>query len=262
MDEMIEQSAQGTEEKRNDEKVVKARHLKKSFGEKAVIKDVSFDLSQKENLAIMGKSGTGKSVLIKCLVGLLAPDGGELEVLGYDLMNIAKEEMEKLRWDVGYLFQGGALYDSMTVERNLKFSLRRNPEKKHSEAEINDLVDEVLENVGLINTKRKMPAELSGGMKKRIALARTLIMKPKIMLYDEPTTGLDIITSNEISELMLEMREKYEISSIIITHDIACVEKTADRIMILDDGGVLIDGDAGEVSTNDDKKIRAYFKGE
>ncbi len=241
------------------EAIIKARNLKKSFGENTIIKNVSFDLMKEENLVIMGKSGTGKSVLIKCIIGLLVPDEGELSVMDYNLMDIDADQLNELRRTVGYLFQGGALYDSMTVERNLKFPLRRFPDAP-SESEIDELVDEVLENVELAHTKHKMPSELSGGMKKRIALARTLIMKPKIMLYDEPTTGLDVITSNEISDLILEMRKKYNISSIIITHDISCVDKTADRIIILDKGEVLNEGSFDEIRKSNDNTIRAYFE--
>lgn len=240
--------------------IIEAKHVKKSFDDNPVIKDVSFQLKEKENLAIMGRSGSGKSVLIKCIIGLLRPDDGELKVLDYDLIDIETEELNKLRRSVGYLFQGGALYDSMTVERNLKFPLRRHPESR-SESEINDLVDEVLENVGLLNAKKKLPSELSGGMKKRIALARTIIMKPKIVLYDEPTTGLDVITSSEISDLILKMREKYGMSSVIVTHDIACVDKTADKILILDDGVVLNEGPHRDIRNAADNKTRSYFEG-
>jgi phospholipid/cholesterol/gamma-HCH transport system ATP-binding protein len=240
-------------------KLIEIRNLKKSFDDFEVIKDVSFDLNQDENLVIMGKSGTGKSVLIKCIIGLLTPDGGDLKVLHHDLKDIDEDGMNELRRSVGYLFQGGALYDSMTVERNLMFPLRRLPNAP-KESEINDMVDEVLENVGLPETKNKMPSELSGGMKKRIALARTLILKPKIMLYDEPTTGLDVITSNEISNLILKMRETYDMSSIIITHDLSCVKKTADRILILDKGTVLFEGTKEDLRQNENKKVRSYFE--
>lgn len=239
--------------------LIRARHLKKTFGQNTVIGDVSFDLNPEENLAVMGKSGTGKSVLIKCIVGLMTPDEGELQVLDYDLMNIDPEKLDELRRSVGFLFQGGALYDSMTVERNLKFPLRRLPDSP-GESEIDDRVDEVLMQVGLEETKKKYPSELSGGMKKRIALARTIIMQPKIMLYDEPTTGLDVITSSEISDLILEMRKKYKMASLIITHDVACVEKTADRILILDDGKVLEQGKYEDIRNNEDKQIRSYFE--
>lgn len=242
------------------ELVIECQHLKKAFDGKQVIKDVSFDLSKKENLVVMGKSGTGKSVLIKSIVGLITPDGGSLKVLGQDLMEMEEEEeLTSIRRAVGYLFQGGALYDSMTVERNMKFPLRRLPDAP-SESEINDMVDEVLESVGLLDTKKKYPVELSGGMKKRIALARTLILKPEIMLYDEPTTGLDVITSNEISNLILEMREKYDMSSIIITHDLSCAELTSDRIIILEEGKVLAEGTYDELSNSENNQVSRYFK--
>jgi len=241
------------------ERLIGAHHLLKAFGNNVVIEDVSFELNEGENLVIMGKSGTGKSVLIKCIVGLLIPDEGQLNVLGQDMTKINKNDLNELRRSIGYLFQGGALYDSMTVEQNLKFPLRRIPQAP-PENEIEDLVDEMLNNVGLIKTKTKYPSELSGGMKKRIALARTIIMKPKIMLYDEPTTGLDVITSNEISELMLEMRDKYMVSSIIITHDIACVDKTADRILILEDGKIFNEGNYRDIRNAKDSKTRSYFE--
>ncbi|QCK16820.1 ABC transporter ATP-binding protein [Mangrovivirga cuniculi] len=242
----------------DDNLVVQAENIKKSFGNNTVIKDISFNLKELENLSIMGRSGTGKSVLIKSLVGLIIPDSGTLNVLGENVLDMDDDEIDEVRRQVGYLFQGGALYDSMTVERNMKFPLRRHPNKP-SESEIADLVDETLENVGLIESKSKYPSELSGGMKKRIALARTLIMRPKIMLYDEPTTGLDMITSGEISELILKMREEYDISSIIITHDVSCVELTSDRVIILAEGGILAEGSFDELKNHDDKKIRAYF---
>ncbi|NMM47327.1 ABC transporter ATP-binding protein [Marinigracilibium pacificum] len=241
-----------------DKKVIVAENIKKAFGSKLVIEDISFVLKEMENLVIMGRSGTGKSVLIKSIVGLVTPDSGKLEVLGENILGMDDDQIDNIRRSVGYLFQGGALYDSMTVERNMKFPLRRHPDRP-SEGEINDLVDETLENVGLLETKDKYPSELSGGMKKRIALARTLIMRPKIMLYDEPTTGLDMITSSEISELIIKMREKYNISSIIITHDVSCAELTSDRVMILGEGKIQAEGAFEELSNSDDKHIRSYF---
>ncbi|MCX2743064.1 ATP-binding cassette domain-containing protein [Mangrovivirga sp. M17] len=241
-----------------DNIVVEAENIKKSFGDNVVIKDISFNLKELEHLAVMGRSGSGKSVLIKSLVGLIVPDSGKLNVLGENILDMDDDDIDVIRRQVGYLFQGGALYDSMTVERNMKFPLRRHPDKP-SESEIKDLVDETLENVGLLETKKKYPSELSGGMKKRIALARTLIMRPKIMLYDEPTTGLDMITSAEISELILKMREEYDISSIIITHDVSCVELTSDRVIILGEGTSLAEGTFEELSNSEDKDIRSYF---
>src|SRR5690606_73222 len=193
------------------------------------LNDINFKLYKKENIAVLGTSGTGKSVLIKSIVGLVKPEEGRLEDFGKDILKKEDEDdWESIRRKVAYLFQGGALYDSMTVKQNLEFPLKRQIEKKPKK-EIDAEVDEALENVGLLKAKNKMPSELSGGMKKRIALARTLILKPEIMLYDEPTTGLDPVTSKEISELILEMQEKFSISSIIVTHDMPCAKMTSDR---------------------------------
>ncbi len=259
----MEQVIQGkSNENRNPEntgeKVVVARHVKKAFDGLVILSNVNFNLHKKENIVVLGKSGTGKSVLIKSLVGLVEPDEGELKVLGKDIFNLDADEMEDLRREVGYLFQGGALYDSMNVCKNMEFPLKRQV-KKLSKGEIKDLVEESLESVGLIESMRKMPSELSGGMKKRIALARTLILKPKIMLYDEPTTGLDPVTSREISNLIMEMKEKYAISSMIITHDLACAKLTADRMFILKDGTLDIEGSYDELEQSDDPWVRAFF---
>ena len=242
------------------EEVVKADHLKKAFDGHEVLKGISFSLHRKENMVVLGKSGSGKSVLIKSLVGLIIPDDGSLQVLGKELIGIDKEDMTALRRKVGYLFQGGALYDSMTVKENMEFPLQRQVDKI-PQAEIDALVEEALENVGLVEALHKMPAELSGGMQKRIALARTLILKPEIMLYDEPTTGLDPVTSREISELILEMREKFDISSIIITHDMSCAKITGDRVCIIREGDFIEKGTYNELENSDNAWVRAFFKG-
>lgn len=241
------------------EVIINVEHLQKSFGTVKVLKDISFQLHKKENIAILGTSGTGKSVLIKSIVGLVQPEGGKLEVFGKNILGKEdEEEWDLLRRRVAYLFQGGALYDSMTVKQNLEFPLKRQVEKK-SKSEITKAVDEALENVGLLEAKNKMPAELSGGMKKRIALARTLILKPDIMLYDEPTTGLDPVTSKEISELILEMQRKYGISSIIVTHDMPCAKMTSDKIIILKDGIVGAEGKYEELENSKEEWVRAFF---
>ncbi|MEK6476748.1 ATP-binding cassette domain-containing protein [Catalinimonas sp. 4WD22] len=242
-----------------DSILVKARGFRKSFGDVDVLRDVNFDLREGENMVVLGKSGTGKSVLIKSMVGLHMPDAGELKVLDYNLTNINDEDLLKLRRKVGYLFQGGALYDSMTVRDNMRFPLERQVEKK-SEEEIEELVEEGLKSVGLIDAIDKLPAELSGGMQKRIALARTLILRPQIMLYDEPTTGLDPVTSKEISHLLMDMRDRYNITSIIVTHDIASAEMTADRIHILRDGNLDTQGTYDELANSDDEWVRAFFQ--
>ncbi|HYG39468.1 MAG TPA: ATP-binding cassette domain-containing protein [Cytophagales bacterium] len=244
-----------------NEKVIEFIHVRKSFGNKQVLTDINFELHKQQNAVVLGKSGTGKSVFIQCIVGLAYPDAGVLKVFGTDILDGVEDEEDliKIRRKVGFLFQGGALYDSMTVKENLEFPLKRQL-KVPSRGEIKDLVLEALESVGLVEARNKMPAELSGGMKKRIALARTLILKPEIMLYDEPTTGLDPVTSREISELILEMQEKYHISSIIITHDISCAKITANRIYLLKDGVFYAEGAFDELEHSDDPWIRAFFE--
>lgn len=243
------------------EKVVEFINVRKAFGTKEVLKDINFDLYKQQNAVVLGKSGTGKSVFIQCIVGLVYPDAGVLKVFGTDIVDGVDDEDDliKIRRKVGYLFQGGALYDSMTVKENLEFPLKRQL-KVPSRGEIKDLVYEALENVGLVEAKNKMPSELSGGMKKRIALARTLILKPEIMLYDEPTTGLDPVTSKEISELILEMQEKHHISSIIITHDISCAKITSNKIYLLKDGIFHSEGSYEELERSEDPWISAFFE--
>lgn len=243
----------------DQEVVVHVAHMKKSFGSKEVLSDINMDLHRGENIVVLGRSGQGKSVAIKCMVGLLTYDEGDCTVFGEEVSTLPETALKLLREKVGFLFQSGALYDSMTVRDNLSFPLTR-VLKMHDDAEINSLVEEMLDNVGLKDAIHKMPADLSGGMRKRIALARTLIMKPQIMLYDEPTTGLDPITSKEISELVLNMQKKYKTSSIIITHDMACAKITADRIMVMNDGKFIAVGTYDELEHSDDALIRSFFK--
>jgi len=240
------------------ESVVTIRGLEKSFGDREILKQVDLDLYKGENLVIIGKSGTGKSVLIKCIVGLIKPDAGHINVLGYDVPFLSESELNELRLQVGFSFQGSALYDSMTVRENLEFPLKRN-QKMFDQRKLNDLVMEALENVGLSHAVDQMPAELSGGMKKRIGIARTLILKPKIMLYDEPTAGLDPITSREINELINEVREKYHTSSIIITHDLTCAKQTGDRLVALFNGKIQVEGTFDEMKQVNDPEIKAFF---
>jgi phospholipid/cholesterol/gamma-HCH transport system ATP-binding protein len=239
--------------------VIRIAHLYKSFGSNEVLKNFSMDLFKGENLAVLGKSGSGKSVLIKCIIGLLEQDSGEVRVLGNDVQNLNENELDEVRAKVGFLFQSNALYDSMTVRENLEFPLRRHWIKLTS-AETDAKVRDVLENVGLAHTLDMMPSELSGGMRKRIALARTLILKPEIMLYDEPTTGLDPITAKEISELIITMGEKYNTSSIIISHDMNCIRMIADRIVMLIDGYCYAQGTFTELEQNNDPLVKQFFQ--
>lgn len=254
------QNEPGSEPKSDDQEVlVRARDFKKSFDGTTILKNISFDLHHKENLVVLGKSGSGKSVLIKSMVGLHQPTAGELKVLDYELKGISSDDLVALRRKVGYLFQGGALYDSMTVRENMRFPLERQVETP-PEDEIEELVEEGLSSVGLEHTKDKMPAELSGGMQKRIALARTLVLRPKIMLYDEPTTGLDPVTSKEISNLLIEMRKRYDITSIVVTHDMSSAEMVSDRMLILKEGEFGAEGTYDELSNSDEDWIRSFFE--
>lgn len=247
-----------TSKQKERESVVTIRELEKSFGDREILKNVNLDLYKEENLVIIGKSGTGKSVLIKCMVGLIKPDGGHINILGYDVPYLSEAEMNELRLQVGFSFQGSALYDSMTVRENLEFPLKRNL-KMYDQKKLNDLVVEALEDVGLAHAVDQYPAELSGGMKKRIGIARTLILKPKIMLYDEPTAGLDPITSREINELINSVRQKYHTSSMIITHDITCARQTGDRLVALFNGVIQVEGTFDEMKQVDDPEIKAFF---
>lgn len=242
-----------------DEPVIEIKNLKKSFGSEAILTDLSLNLYKEENLVVLGKSGSGKSVLIKLIAGLLSADDGIINVFGQDVTNLNREELAEMRMKIGFLFQSGALYDSMSVRENLEFPLRR-IRKKLSDKAINDKVMEVLENVGLANVLDKMPSQLSGGMRKRIALARTIIVDPLIMLYDEPTTGLDPTTSGEISELILDIQKKYKTSSIIITHDIACARTVANRLVMLKDGKMYKEGNLEDFESSKDKIIQSFFK--
>ncbi|MBF6608310.1 MAG: ATP-binding cassette domain-containing protein [Flavobacterium sp.] len=232
--------------------------LHKQFGGTPILKGLSLTLKRGENLVVLGKSGTGKSVLIKCIVRLLDPDSGAMTVLGQDIVGSNEKELNEIRKRIGFLFQSGALYDSMTVRENLEFPLRR-IKRDLSKEEINAKIVEVLENVGLPDAIDKMPSELSGGMRKRISLARTIIVDPEIMLYDEPTTGLDPVTSQEISVLINEIQKKYQTASIIITHDIECARTVADRFVMLKDGEVYLDGSLNDFETSTDPFISAFF---
>lgn len=233
--------------------------LYKSFGSNRVLVDFNIKLYKGETLVVLGKSGSGKSVLIKCIIGLLEPDSGRVEMLGSSITDLDVEKLDKLRARVGFLFQSNALYDSMTVRENLEFPLRRHWIKLNQQ-QINEMVNNALDDVGLKHTVDMMPAELSGGMRKRIALARTLILQPEIILFDEPTTGLDPITGKEIISLMKEIQEKYNTSSLVISHDMNCVRMAGNRVAVLIDGGCYATGTYEELISNQDPKIKQFFE--
>ncbi len=249
----------GLANKGDDSAVVEMIHLKKSFNNVPVLRDINLKVQKGENLVVLGKSGTGKSVLIKCIVGLIDCDYGTLSIFGENTAQLKEKELVETRRKIGFLFQSGALYDSMTVRENLQFPLRRQ-EGSIPREEMDSLIKEALENVGLAKAIDKTPAELSGGMRKRLGLARTLILKPQIMLYDEPTTGLDPITSKEISKLILEVQKKYDTSSVIITHDMECARLTADRLIVIKDGMCEVEGSFDELKNSTDPWIRSFFE--
>lgn len=239
--------------------VIRTDHLCKSFGSNHVLVDFNMQLRKGETLVVMGKSGSGKSVLIKCIIGLLEADSGSVEVLQTCMNQISDADLDKVRAKVGFLFQSNALYDSMTVRENLEFPLRRHW-LKISQQQVNEMVMNALEDVGLTHTVNLMPAELSGGMRKRIALARTLILEPEIILYDEPTTGLDTITAKEIIGLMKDMQEKYNSSSLVISHDMNCVRMAGNRIVLLINGTCYATGSYNELCNSNDPNIKAFFE--
>lgn len=244
---------------KNVKKVIHIEHLNKSFGDNHVLENFDMDLYTGENVVVLGKSGSGKSVLIKCIIGLMKPESGSINVLEKEITTLNNNELDRIRVKVGFLFQSNALYDSMTVRENLEFPLRRHWIETSKES-VGSLVLEALTNVGLAHTVDMMPSELSGGMRKRIALARTLILKPEIILYDEPTTGLDPITGKEISNLMLEVQKKYNTSSVIISHDMNCVKIIANRIVVLIDGRCYANGTYEELKKSNDRKVKQFFE--
>ena len=239
--------------------LIEIKDLYKSFGENnPILKGVNLTLNKGKDLVVLGRSGSGKSITIKCIVGLVQVDSGAIKVLGQEIQDLDTDELNKIRVRIGFLFQNSALYDSMTVEQNLAFTLNRHV-KNLSPQEVAKEITAVLDSVGLAEAIHKMPSELSGGMRKRIALARTLILKPEIILYDEPTTGLDTITSREISELIIDIKKKNNTTSIIITHDMACAKLTADSIAILKDGIIHAQGSYKELENSKDEWVRSFF---
>lgn len=240
------------------EVVVEIENLHISFGENKVLRGASLQITKGENVVVLGKSGSGKSVLIKCLVRLLDADKGKMTVFGEDVLLLKNEALNEMRKKIGFLFQSAALYDSMSVRENLEFPLRQ--VKKQTQEEKNKLVEDALKSVGLTDAIDLMPSELSGGMRKRVGLARTMILKPEIILYDEPTTGLDPITSKEISQLILDVQKEFKTTSIIITHDIECARITANRILVLKDGVFVAEGSYDELENSEDKWVRSFFE--
>ena len=242
-----------------EEKIIEIIHLKKSFEDTPVLSDINMHLLRGENLAILGKSGSGKSVLLKCIIGLLQADSGQVSVFGKSLIDIEQKELLLIRKRFGYLFQSSALYDSMNVYDNLMFPMRRNRKELNRE-EMESQIDESLESVGLRDAKYKMPAELSGGMRKRAGLARTLVMKPEVILYDEPTTGLDPFTSEDISNLIVHIQKKYETSAIIVTHDMKCAKIVSNRMHILSQGIFIAEGSYIDLKNHNLVEVKSYFK--
>ncbi|MFC6876893.1 ABC transporter ATP-binding protein [Flavobacterium myungsuense] len=242
----------------NEKPIILIKNLWKSFGKNNVLKGINLTVNKGEALVVLGRSGSGKSIMIKCLVGLIEADKGEINVFGTDITKLRNNELNKIRVRVGFMFQNGALYDSMSVRNNLAFTLKHHT-KDLTDQEIEFKINEALENVGLKEAIDKMPSELSGGMRKRIGLARTLIINPEIILYDEPTSGLDTITSREISELIVSIQKKYKASSIIITHDMSCAKMTGNRIMIIKDGVINTEGTYEELKKSTDEWVCSFF---
>ena len=240
--------------------MIEVAHIEKSFGTQTVLRNISFSVGDGESVAIIGRSGTGKSVLIKHLVGLLHPDAGEVRIDGENLVGLRERELLKVRQKFGMLFQGAALFDSMDVHANVAFPLRRSGVT--DEAEINQRVEGVLNLVELPGVGAKMPGELSGGMQKRVGLARAIVHHPRIILYDEPTTGLDPVVSDSIDQLMMRVRDQYHVTSIVITHDMRCARRIGQRVIYLKDGQVYLDAPADEVFNSDDPAVSRFIRGE
>lgn len=252
------QVEKGNREKDEKEIVISIRGLYKSFTDIPVLEGIDLDVYKGENVVVLGRSGSGKSVLIRIIAGLLKADAGMVKVLGKEVDQLEKKELRQLRLKIGFLFQGSALYDSMTVKENIEFSMVRYF-KNISSAKMSTDIGEILNSLGLGNIENKMPAELSGGQRKRVGIARTLILHPEIMLYDEPTAGLDPVTSIEINELINEVQNKYNTTSIIITHDLTCAKTTGDRLCMLHDGKFIRQGSFADVFNSSDKRIKSFY---
>lgn len=257
---MLTENTLNTIQTNESKPILKVQNLNKSFGGNQVLNNFNLELFEGENLVIMGKSGSGKSVMVKCLIGLIQPDSGSITIIGEDITQLSQTKLDELRTEIGFLFQGSALYDSMTVRENLEFPLRRHKKKFGENVDTTSLVEKALESVGLLKAIDLMPAELSGGMQRRVALARALILKPKIIIYDEPTSGLDPITAKEIIQLMRNIQQEYKTSSIIITHDVDCARVIANRMVLLIDGTNYIEGKFTYLEKSKDEKVRAFFK--
>ncbi|MDF1572709.1 MAG: ATP-binding cassette domain-containing protein [Bacteroidales bacterium] len=241
-------------------RIIQVSNLHKSFGDKTVINGVDLELFAGENLVVLGKSGTGKSVIMKCIVRLMQPDAGTIHVFGTDVLKAGEKELNRIRTRIGYLFQEGALYDSMSVRENLKFPAKRNAHlRRLSNKELDEIIERNLESVGLIDAIDKWPSELSGGMKKRAGLARSLMLSPEMIIYDEPTTGLDPYTSDAINDLIIKIREEYKTAAVIITHDIKCARRTSDRMVILNDGKIIANGKFEELRAAPDEQVKLFF---
>ena len=242
----------------SQEIIIEIRGLKKAFGDKEVLKDINLNVKRGQNLVVLGRSGQGKSVTIQCIVGMLTPDAGSVKVFGEEVAELSEENLKELRTKIGFLFQGAALFDSMTVKENLEFPLTR-VLKLTDQADIDRRIKIALEGVGLPESGDKLPSDLSGGMRKRIGLARTLVVNPEIMLYDEPTTGLDPVTSREISQLILQVQKKYKTTSIIITHDMECAKITGDYVVVMDGGVYIAEGTFKELQQSDNELVKSFF---
>ena len=240
--------------------MIEIKNLHKAFNGSIVLDGVSFTVEEAENMVVFGRSGTGKSVLLKCMIRLMEADSGNVIIKGQDVSKLKLKELNELRKDIGFLFQGAALYDSMSVRENLEFPLIRN--FKLTQEEIDKRVNKVLEAVSLEEAIDKMPSELSGGMRKRIGLARSVITNPKLMLYDEPTTGLDPITSKEISSLIIDLQHAFKMTSVVVTHDLLCAKIIADRAIVLSDGKIVAEGDIENLVTSEDPLLKNFFSDE